>query len=518
MKESAAPPHSYTTSTGSASIIGIVAAAVSVGIAEVVAGLGRTLRSPVLDVGDRVIDGTPAAVREFAIDTFGTSNKTVLLFGIAVLLAVFGAVVGIVAVRVSFGLGVLGVVIFGTLGVVAALESGRGPAAMLPSVFGTAFGVASLTVLVHLASRASVIQPDDVPGLERRRLLLGLASGAVLAAVGGVAGRWLGGRFRVPMAQRTGTLPGVDAPLPAIPAGADFRLPGLTPFVTANGAFYKIDTGLEDPQIATDDYRLRITGMVDRTRVLTYQDLLDMPQIEADITLACVSNEVGGDLIGNARWQGVRLVEVLADVGIDPAADQIVGRSIDGFTCGFPTAVGLDGRDAMVAVGMNGERLPVAHGFPARLLVPGLYGYVSATKWLTEIELTTFAAFDHYWERRGWAEQAPIKTQSRIDVPRNSAELAAGPVTIAGVAWAPTRGIAAVEVRIDGGPWQPAELATAVGTTTWRQFQTSVVLPPGRHTIESRATDGTGATQPEVRTRPAPNGADGWHTIEINVA
>jgi DMSO/TMAO reductase YedYZ molybdopterin-dependent catalytic subunit len=303
-----------------------------------------------------------------------------------------------------------------------------------------------------------------------------------------------------------------------VPAGADLGIDGVSPFVTPNGDFYRIDTALIVPQVRTDGWTLRVHGMVDRELELTFDDLLARQLVEADVTLACVSNEVGGDLIGNARWLGVRLDELLREAGVRRGATQVVPRSSDGFAAGFPTEVALDGRDALVAVGMNGEALPLRHGFPARLVVPGLYGYVSATKWLTEIELTTWDAFDSYWVRRGWAKEAPIKTQSRIDTPRSGASLRPGRVAVAGVAWAQGRGVEAVEVRVDDGPWQPARLATAVGADTWRQWVHEWDATPGRHTITARATDGTGAVQTSERAEPIPDGASGWHSIVAIVA
>ncbi|MFN2487296.1 MAG: molybdopterin-dependent oxidoreductase, partial [Acidimicrobiia bacterium] len=254
---------------------------------------------------------------------------------------------------------------------------------------------------------------------------------------------------------------------------------------------------------------------VEREVTLSYQDLLSRPQVEADITLTCVSNEVGGRLVGNARWQGVLLAGVLSEAGIQVGADQIVGRSEDNYTCGFPVSALDDGRPAMIALGMNGDPLPAVHGYPARLVVPGLYGYVSATKWLTEIEITTFAAFDHYWVPRGWAAQAPIKTQSRIDTPAALATLPLGQQMTAGVAWAQTRGIQKVELSIDGGEWQEAELAEEVANTTWRQWRLPWEVTSGRHTLTVRATDATGETQPEERTRPIPDGASGWHQVVV---
>jgi DMSO/TMAO reductase YedYZ molybdopterin-dependent catalytic subunit len=351
--------------------------------------------------------------------------------------------------------------------------------------------------------------------LDRRTFL---RAGAVLAAgaVGvTVAGRWLQARASAVASRAAVVLSGAVAPLPPLPAGTDLGIPGLTPFVTPNASFYRIDTALSVPQVDVDGWRLQIFGMVGRPMELTFVDLQARELVEADVTIACVSNEVGGDLIGNARWMGVRLADVLAEAEVDPRADQIVGRSVDGFTAGFPTAAALDGREALIAIGMNGEPLPLDHGFPARLIVPGLYGYVSATKWLAEIELTTFDAFNGYWIPRGWSKEAPIKTQSRIDVPRGA--VSPGRTAVAGVAWAQGRGIERVEVQVDEEPWAEARLAEAAGDDTWRQWVYEWNAEPGSHRLRVRATDRAGDTQGERRVQPIPNGAEGWHTVVVDV-
>lgn len=490
--------------------VGLAVGAVSVGVAELVASLGRSLRSPILDVGDRVIDLAPSGVKEVAIDLFGTNDKLALLIGIVVLLAAYAAGVGVIALRKRLFLGVLGIAAFGAVGVVAALTSGRGGLAALPSVAAAVAGIASLASLARTHSRKSSGYSES-----RRQVLVGVGAVVAVAGVTGVAGRLLADRFNVSAAIQSGTLPPVPRPLAPPVSAASFDAGGLSPLLTPNDDFYRIDTALSVPQISPDDYQLRIFGMVDREMTLSYPDILARTQVESYITLTCVSNEVGGSLVGNAKWQGIRLDDLLAEAGVHEGATQVVGRSIDDYTCGFPVAAAMDGRDAMVAVGMNGEPLPAEHGFPVRLVVPGLYGYVSATKWLTEIEVTTFDAFDHYWERRGWAEQAPIKTQSRIDTPSALAQLPTGEAMIAGVAWAQTRGIERVEVSIDDGPWQDAELAAEINDTTWRQWRLPWEVTPGRHSITCRATDSTGQTQPGERTRPIPDGATGWHSVVV---
>ncbi|HET8929195.1 MAG TPA: molybdopterin-dependent oxidoreductase, partial [Acidimicrobiales bacterium] len=300
------------------------------------------------------------------------------------------------------------------------------------------------------------------------------------------------------------------------PAGADLQIPGLTPLYVPNDEFYRIDTALIPPAIDPDQWQLEVRGRVDHPFTLNYAELMDLPQIEADITLACVSNEVGGDLVGNARWQGVRLADLLTRAGVREDGTQLIGHSSDGFTAGFPVEIAQRSDNAMVAVAMNGEPLPVDHGFPARLVIPGLYGYVSATKWLTAIELTGWDT-DGYWIPRGWSKKGPIKTEARIDVPAPGSTVPSGRTVIAGVAWAPARGIDAVEVKIDDQPWRAATLADALGVDTWRQWHGSWDLTPGRHTVTARATDGTGAVQTAEEAPPAPDGASGYPSIQVTV-
>ncbi len=354
------------------------------------------------------------------------------------------------------------------------------------------------------------------PGPSRRRFLLGVGGLAAGAALGGWAGRQLQQRFSAVASRAAVRLPTPAVAAPPLPGAVATPVAGVSAFTTANADFYRIDTALSVPQVPAESWRLDVTGLVDRPVTLSYAELLDRPLTEVDVTLVCVSNVVGGNLAGTARWLGVRLDELLGEAGVQPRADQIVGRSVDGYTCGFPVAA-LDGRPALVAVGMNGEPLPLVHGFPARLIVPGLYGYVSATKWLTEIELTRFDAFDQYWVPRGWDAEAPIKLQSRIDTPRGLATVEPGSVPVAGVAWAPGVGIGAVEIRIDDGPWERAELAAEASSLTWRQWSYRWAATPGRHTITVRATDANGAIQTDARSEPMPSGATGQHQIVVLV-
>ncbi len=501
---------------------GIVAAAVALGVAELVASAIGPHSSPLIAVGGAVVELTPRPVEEFAIRTFGESDKAALLIGTSVILLVFAVAIGLLPPR----RGVVGIALFGLVGAVAALtRPGASLAFALPSVAGAAAGAGAL-LLVARALPRPVRGADPPPlgepetplmtGFDRRRFLLASGASLVVAAGTGGLGRVLFKRFDVRAAREALRLPGPASPAPALPAGVDMRVRGLTPFVTPNGEFYRVDTALILPQVEPDEWRLRIRGRVANQMTLTFDDLIRRDLVERDITISCVSNEVGGYLAGNARWLGVPLKALLDEAGPSAGADQIVSRSADGWTCGTPTAVCRDGRDAMLAVAMNGEPLPIAHGFPVRMIVPGLYGYVSATKWVVELELSSFADYDAYWVRRGWAEQASIKTFSRIDTPRRSA--AAGKVAVAGVAWAQHRGIEAVEVRVDRGAWQKADLAAEASVDCWRQWRWDWAAEEGSHTIECRATDGNGDVQPERRQPPFPDGATGWHAVSVTVS
>jgi len=492
-------------------LAGIAAAGVAIGVAELVAVLTGARSAPLVAVGGVVVDTVPESVKELGVKLFYTHDKLALEIGTGILLALFAAAVGVLAGR-RLWYGLAGVALFGAVGVAAALtRPGATWAYPLPSVVGALAGAGVLVALFR-----EPVWNDD-PG-ERRRFL-GYAGGALaLAAVAGVGGRWLAARRGVSAARAAVTLPQPASPAPALPAEADAHLPGLASFVTTAKDFYLIDTSLVVPQVDPQTWRLKIHGRVRKPLTLTYQQLLARPMIERYITLACVSNEVGGGLISNARWLGVPLADLLDEVEPDDGADQVIGRSVDGFTVGTPTAVLRDGRDAMLAVGMNGAPLPLRHGFPVRVVVPGLYGYVSATKWLAELELSTFGDFDAYWVRRGWAAQAPIKTQSRIDTPQNGANPARGTVMVAGVAWAQHRGVSTVEVRVDGGDWRKATLGAVPSIDTWRQWTYAWDATPGKHEIQVRATDNGGAVQPQGQAPPFPDGATGWHTIGVEVS
>ncbi len=471
--------------------------------------------SPLTAVGDRVVDIAPTAVREFAISVFGTTDKVALQIGTAVVLSGIAIAIARLAARWRPAVWV-GPAVLAVVGMIAADVGRDGFAALIPPILGGAAAAVALAVLTKPRPT-----PADAPaGFDRRDFLVraaAVSTGAAFVAAG--ASVVSGGKTRAITAEAEAIdLPtpiGADAG-PVVPAGASIG-EGVEPFITPSKNFYRIDTALVTPRVSLDDWRLKIGGRVDHPLELSFDDLLSRRVVERVVTLTCVSNEVGGDLIGNATWLGVPLADLLEEVGVQQGADQLASTSVDGWTCGFPTEVALDGRDALVAFGMNGEPLPQDHGFPARLVVPGLYGYVSATKWLNEIELTTFDDFEGYWIPRGWAVDAPIKTQSRIDVPKYDAELPPGDTAIAGVAWAQHRGITGVEVRIDDGEWEAARLAVDVTPDAWRQWVYVWSATPGDHKIAVRATDATGFTQTEHRFAPVPDGAEGWHTIEVHV-
>lgn len=502
-------------------VAGLVAGAVAVTSGMLLAAV-MDVASPLDDVGSSFIDRTPHWLKDLAIDWFGTNDKRALRVGMVVVLALAAAVLGWLAMRRRW-VGIAGIAAFGVVGALSAAERPDQPAqAVLPPLIGAVIGVAVLSWL--LAGLLGQWLESLVPGRSRdravwdRRRFVGASGGAVGAAL--VAGTVARAIERKRVDDLVDSAPDT---LPPTAGGAtidlglddDGLVPG-TPFITPNDDFYRIDTALSFPRIDLDSWTVRIHGMVDREITLTYEQLLARPMVERMVTLACVSNEVGGTLIGNAVWQGVLLADLLEEAGVQAGAEQLFSRSVDGFTCGFPVAATQD-RDCLIAIGMNGEALPLRHGFPARLVVPGLYGYVSATKWLEQIELTTWDAAEGYWVPRGWSRDGPIKTHSRIDVPRRGDDVPAGPTAVAGVAWAQHRGVAKVEVRVDDGPWQEARLGDDVTEDAWRQWVFEWDATPGQHRLQVRATDTTGETQTEEVRPPAPDGATGYHTRRVDV-
>jgi DMSO/TMAO reductase YedYZ molybdopterin-dependent catalytic subunit len=512
------PARPASPGIASAALAGVAAGAAALGAAELIAGILPGAASPIIAVGDAVIAIQPPGAKQFVVDLFGEADKLVLNIVVGTVALGFAAALGILGRRMP-DLARLGFALFGLLYLGAGLlDPLAEPVTTL--VAAAAAVVIAIVVLGWLLRRApSAAQPTaEMPSWERRRFLGSSLAVIGLAVGGGLAGRLLLERGGPTGAPQVADIPPPQTTAPPLPPGASLDVADVTPIVTPIRDFYRIDTALLVPRPNLDEWRLRVRGMVARPFELTYDELLAMPLHEQYVTIACVSNEVGGSLVGNALWSGVRLKDLLDRAGVDPAATQIVGRSVDRFTAGFPTAWALASeREALVAVTMNGEPLPANHGFPARLIVPGLYGYVSATKWLSEIELTTLEGFDGYWVPLGWAKHAPILTQSRIDVPRNGARLDAGTIAVAGVAWAPDRGVSAVEVEVDNGGWKSADISSPISDTTWVQFVYRWQAEPGDHQIRVRATDGEGVVQTDERTRPAPDGARGHHTIRVTI-
>jgi DMSO/TMAO reductase YedYZ molybdopterin-dependent catalytic subunit len=509
-----APAQRTTLSRGLAALAGLAAGLLALGVAELVALLTGPSSEPIVAVGDAFVDLTPPWLKDFATSTFGTSDKLVLLSGAAVVLAACCATAGILAARGRFR----GSWVVFALGTVAAIAAVSRPDATILSVLpSAAAAIVGALVLSSLVDRLETASRSD-SGPDRRAVLrtVGVAAGS--GAVALVAGRVLGSTTRVADASRAAVrLPAPADPEPALPAGVEVGVVGVTPFRVPAADFYRIDTALVVPRVRAEDWKLRIHGLVNREMRLDFAALLKGGLVERDVTLTCVSNEVGGDLIGNATWLGLPIGPLLRQAGPRPQADMVLSTSADGFTVSTPLAVLTDGRDALLAVGMNGAPLPVEHGFPVRMVVPGLYGYVSATKWVVDLEVTRFDKAVAYWTTRGWADRAPVKTQSRIDVPRDGARLAAGRVAVAGVAWAQHRGIERVEVRMDTGPWQQARLGAEASIDTWRQWVLPWDTTPGRHTLQVRATDRAGTPQTGVVTSVSPDGATGWHSITVEV-
>ena len=511
---------SVPASRRDAALAGIAAAALALGAAELIAGLLPGAPSPIIAVGDLVIALQPPGAKQLVVDLFGLADK--LILNLVVIAVALAATAGIaIAARTRPAIATAGITAGGLLALGAGLRDPLAEPIFAIVVAAVAALLAwfALHWLLGLAARRARPPVAEMPAWGRRRFL-GTSIGVIgVAAAGGLFGRALLAQAREGAVPQAGALPAPGATAPPLPAGASLDVEGITPLVTPAERFYRIDTALLVPRPRLETWRLRVSGMVDHPFELTYDELVAMPLFEQYVTIACVSNEVGGDLVGNALWRGVRLKELLERAGVTAEATQIVGRSVDGFTVGFPTVHALaEEREAMVAVGMNGERLPANHGFPARLIVPGLFGYVSATKWLAEIELTTLDAFDAYWVPLGWSKQGPILTQSRIDVPRSGASLAPGAQAVAGVAWAPDRGISRVEVQIDDAEWADAELSVPISEATWVQWRYGWDAGAGDHVIRVRATDGDGEVQEERRTPPPPDGARGYHTIEVRVA
>ncbi|WP_456505885.1 molybdopterin-dependent oxidoreductase [Arthrobacter sp. UYCu723] len=537
-----------------AAAAGVAAVGSGVVLGEAAAGLLSPSISPVTAVGGAVIDVVPPGVKDWAISLFGTADKVALLGGMALAIATLAALSGVLELRRRFA-GVAVIAVFGAVGVVAVLGRADVTANAIPvPLLAAAVGIGLMRWLVRrlgewqaeaglVAGPAVEGRTPDAPTQSRtpeaattsrtpgspaqsptpysparRRFLQALGGTAAVAALGGVLAATLRGAAAAVSELRSKlVLPAPASPVPPIPAGAELGLDGIGPLVTPNKDFYRIDTALRVPVVDPGQWTLKVTGLVEREISLDFAALLAKPLIERHVTIACVSNEVGGDLIGNARWLGWPVRDLLALAGPKPGADMVLSRSTDGWTAGTPLEVLMDSRDALLAVGMNGEPLPLEHGFPARLIVPGLYGYVSATKWVTELKVTRFADDVAYWTPRGWSERGPVKISSRIDVPRGGRSVAAGTVAFGGVAWAQHTGIGKVELRVNRGDWQQAELAPGISKDTWYQWKLALPLTPGQYEVQVRATDFNGVAQVEDRAAVAPSGATGFHTVTVDV-
>ena len=522
--------------------LGVVATGSGLAVGELLVGMISGSSSPVIAVGQKVIDLVPISLKNWAVDTFGTSDKVVLVVTTLFLVFLAGIAIGGLAMegrRLAASIGCGFVTVLGLLAVLTRPDPTLGKVA--PIVIGGLVSLAVLWWLTPLVTMSAATPPRTaavatigdtagepalsytpmvIPGFgstDRRQFLTRSVGVASIAVITGGAGRLLQRRYSVSDERAALSLPEASARPATLPPNADLDVPGLSPFVTPNGEFYRVDTALVVPQLSKDDWKLRIHGLVANEMELTFDDLLARPQFESHVTLACVSNPTGGPYAGNALWQGVRVADLIAEAGVDPAATQLLSTSVDGWTCGTPVSSLNDGRNAMLAIAMNGEPLPAEHGYPVRMVVPGEYGYVSATKWVVEWEFMTWEDAEAYWVPRGWSQIAPMKTMTRIETPDHNQTVDAGTVSIAGSAWAVHRGVSVVEIRVDGGAWQRAELGGVPSPDTWRKWKVDVDLEPGEYEIEARTTDGTGTVETDVVADVAPNGASGYDRIPLKV-
>lgn len=523
-------------------LAGTAAGAVALMFGQIVEALSDDIPGLVLGMGEWILDITPGWAAEESIENLGSTGKASLLPGITIVALLAAAALGNASLHFSRRIGIWGFTAFGLLGGFTTARNPTSPAlaSWFWSLVAAGLGIATLLFLLDRlrgpadlpTATAPFADPLDPPA--SRRAFLGWTAGAGAVAVGGFAlARGITPKSAAETAREnivlrnistTTTTTATEATTTTAPASAAAvtteaitDIDGISSYITPNDSFYLIDTAISRPHVDPNDWSLEIKGMVDNPYTLTWDELIAMPMEEHEITLSCVSNPIGGPLVGNAEWLGVPIVTLMERAGVQPGADQFVGKSIDDWTAGFPTARLYDGRTALLAIGMNGEPLPISHGFPARLIVAGIYGYVSAVKWVTEIELTRWDDFDGYWIDKGWSKLGPMKTTSRIDVPRSGSSVPAGEVVLAGVAWSPPRGIHAVEVSVDNGPWSPCDLAIPGNDENWVQWRTVWNATSGRHRIAVRAIDGTDETQPRGPKSVAPDGAEGWHQVSVNV-
>ncbi len=506
----------WAAATGIVAVLGVLA------VAEVAALVVGTESSPFFAVGQLAIDLSPLWLKEGMIALFGTADKIALFAILAVVVLIAAGLAGILERRRP-PLGVAVFVTFSGIAVVGVMtRPGSSAAWAIPTVLGMVVGV----VLLRLSQQrlaawldADAVRVTDAPRVERRTFFRFVGVSAAVAVVAGLGARAMNASTRAVTAIRSSiTLPAAAVPAAPIPASASLGVPGISPLITPNADFYRIDIALQVPQVNPDDWKLRITGLVAKEIEITYAELLALPLVEHTTTIGCVSNDLGGDLIGTATWLGYPIRDLLARAVPDAGADMVLSSGPDGFTAGTPLSALTDpARESLLAIGMNGEVLPSEHGFPVRMIVPGLFGYVSATKWVTEMKVTRFADDQGYWTPRGWSALGPVKTASRMDVPRPNAQLTAGTVPIAGVAWSQHVGIAKVEVQVDDGPWQLATLSTPISDDTWVQFSLDWEATQGDHVLTLRATDKSGYTQTSDYAPPAPNGSTGWTRRKVVV-
>ncbi len=499
----ASPPSGRRLALG-----GVLTALAGLAVSELATAVMKERVSAPVAVGEWIVDVTPGGVARTAIDAVGTADKPLLLAGVTLGLIGFGALAGVLTRRSPLG----GLMVFVAMAVIGAVAVLTRPGSTGSSIIPVA--CAAVTWIVLLPQVTAPPREGETSAEERRRFLrvAGLVAAGSVAV--GVASRFVSRERRLIEAARTRLRLPVTAG--TVPVGATIA-EGLTPWRVPSSDFYRIDTALVVPTVRAEDWSLRIHGMVDREITLTYDDLVQRELTEAWVTLCCVSNKVGGDLIGNAWWSGVRVADLLAEAGVQEGADAVLQTSVDGWNCGTPLAALTDDRDALLAVAMNGEPLPLEHGFPVRMVVPGLYGFVSATKWVVDLEVTRFTDFEAFWTVRGWSPTGPVKTQSKIEVPGSGDRVGAGEVRVGGYAWAQHTGIEKVEIRLDGGPWTEVDLGRVPSDDTWVQWGGTVQAEPGTHTLAVRATDTSGYTQTGVRTDVVPDGATGWHTVEFTV-
>lgn len=502
-------------------LAGVCSAIVLFTIAHAVSTFYATASAPLVALGSAIIDFTPSWLKDLAISLFGTNDKLFLFIVLSVVAALFAALAGLLARRSMAAAAVLVLIFSGILGIAVLSRSATSLQDLVPTSVGTVLGLATLKMLVGLgpSSVPSTDEESAAAAISRRRFMLTAAgSVAVGLLAAGSTQAIRSARNVAEMARSALGLPPAKVKAAPLPIGADLNVPGVSSFITPSKDFYRIDTALSVPKIDPEQWTLRIHGMVEEEFTLNFNDLLGMDLVEHYLTLTCVSNPVGGDLVGNAKWLGYPIRELLAKAKPLRGADMVLSTSIDGFSASTPLEILTDDRQALLAIGMNDEPLPLEHGFPVRMVVPGLYGYVSATKWVVDLEVTRFQDKTAYWTTRGWSEKGPIKMSSRIETPRSFAKLPSGSIVFGGTAWSQHVGIAKVEISIDDGPWQEATLSTDVSADTWRQWRYEWKgAAPGNHTATVRATNSQGELQSETTAAPAPNGSSGWHRLQFSV-